>query len=83
MCSTECQHCTPSREIVKQQLAPVAGFITVAGGAAICYFAAPLFGAGEPRARRTFTFTTGIYNYGYLSLPIAQARFQVMWSRRV
>src|SRR5438067_9337729 len=43
-------------------LAPVAGFITVAGGYAVCYFAAPLLGAAEPRARRTFAFTTGIYN---------------------
>ncbi len=56
-------------------LAPVAGFITVAMGYAICYAAAPLFGASESRQRRTFAFTTGIYNYGYLALPIAQARF--------
>ncbi|MEP6669994.1 MAG: AEC family transporter [Chthoniobacter sp.] len=56
-------------------LAPVAGFTTVVLGYAVSYFAAPLFGAGEPRQRRTFAFTTGIYNYGYLALPIAQTRF--------
>jgi predicted permease len=56
-------------------LAPVAGFVTVAVGYVVCYFAAPLFGAGEPRQRRTFAFTTGIYNYGYIALPIAQTRF--------
>ncbi len=56
-------------------LAPAAGFATVALGYALSYFAAPLFGAGEPRQRRTFAFTTGIYNYGYLALPIAQTRF--------
>ena len=56
-------------------LAPVVGFGTVALGYAICYAAAPLFGARESRARRTFAFTTGIYNYGYLALPIAQSRF--------
>ena len=56
-------------------LAPVVGFFTVVMGYAICYLAAPLFGAREPRQRRTFAFTTGIYNYGYLALPIAQTRF--------
>lgn len=56
-------------------LAPVAGFTTVVLGYAVSYFAAPLFGAGESRQRRTFAFTTGIYNYGYIALPIAQMRF--------
>jgi predicted permease len=56
-------------------LAPVVGFITVVLGYAVCYAAGPLFGAREPRQRRTFAFTTGIYNYGYLALPIAQSRF--------
>jgi len=56
-------------------LAPVVGFTTVALGYAVSYFAAPLFGATESRQRRTFAFTTGIYNYGYLALPIAQTRF--------
>jgi len=56
-------------------LAPVVGFGTVVFGYAVCYFAAPLFGARDPRQRRTFSFTTGIYNYGYLALPITQARF--------
>ncbi len=56
-------------------LAPVVGFVTVAGGYALCWLAAPLFGAREAKQRRTFAFTTGIYNYGYLALPIAQTRF--------
>jgi predicted permease len=56
-------------------LAPAVGFGTVVLGYAVSYFAAPLFGAREPRQRRTFAFTTGIYNYGYLALPIAQTRF--------
>jgi malate permease and related proteins len=53
-------------------LAPVVGFSTVAMGYALSYVMAPAFGASEPRQRRTFAFTTGIYNYGYLALPIAQ-----------
>lgn len=56
-------------------LAPVVGFVTVAFGYVACYALAPLFGAHDPRSRRTFAFTTGIYNYGYLALPIAQTRF--------
>jgi predicted permease len=56
-------------------LAPLVGFGTVVLGYAVSYYAAPLFGAREPRQRRTFAFTTGIYNYGYLALPIAQTRF--------
>jgi predicted permease len=56
-------------------LAPLAGFGTTAMGYALSYLAAPLFGAGEPRQRRTFAFTTGMYNYSYLALPIAQTRF--------
>ncbi len=56
-------------------LAPLVGFGTVALGYAICYCAAPFFGAAEPRQRRTFAFTTGMYNYTYLALPIAQVRF--------
>jgi predicted permease len=56
-------------------LAPVVGFSTVVFGYALCWFAAPLFRVTESRDRRTFAFTTGIYNYGYLALPIAQTRF--------
>lgn len=56
-------------------LAPVIGFTTVILGYGACLLAAPLFGAREPRQRRTFAFTTGLYNYGYLALPIAQSRF--------
>ncbi len=44
-------------------------------GYALSWFAAPLFHVGDARQRRTFAFTTGIYNYGYLALPIAQTRF--------
>lgn len=56
-------------------LAPVVGFATVAGGYLLSYLAAPLFGVSEPRERRTFAFTTGIYNYIYIALPIIQTLF--------
>ena len=56
-------------------LAPAAGFATVALGYALCFLAAPLFGVREARQRRTFAFTAGIYNYGYLALPLIQKLF--------
>ena len=56
-------------------LAPAVGFATVAVGYALCYLAAPLFGVREARQRRTFAFTTGIYNYGYIALPLIQKLF--------
>jgi hypothetical protein len=56
-------------------LAPLVGFGTVAMGYAICYAAAPVFGAGDSVHRRTFAFTAGIFNYGYLAIPIAQKTF--------
>lgn len=56
-------------------LAPAAGFVTVAVGYALSYVAAPFFGVREMRARRTFAFTTGIYNYGYIPLPLIQTLF--------
>lgn len=56
-------------------LAPAVGFGTVVLGYAVSWFAAPLLGMREPRQRRTFAFTTGIYNYGYIALPLIQKLF--------
>jgi predicted permease len=56
-------------------LPPLAGFATAAFGCLASYFAAPLFGLREPRMRRTFGFATGIYNYGYIPLPVVQTLF--------
>jgi predicted permease len=56
-------------------LPPLAGFATAAFGCVASYLAAPLFGLREPRMRRTFAFTTGMYNYGYIPLPVVQTLF--------
>ena len=56
-------------------LAPLVGFGTVVLGYALCYLAAPAFQLREPRRRRTFAFTAGMYNYGYLALPLAYKLF--------
>jgi len=56
-------------------LAPVAGALTTLLGFGLCWVAAPLFGMREPRARRTFAFTVGLYNYGYIALPLIEKLF--------
>ncbi|MDQ3621475.1 MAG: AEC family transporter [Verrucomicrobiota bacterium] len=56
-------------------LAPLVGFGTVVLGFGLCSAAAPLLGLRDARARRTFAFTTGLYNYGYVPLPLIQNLF--------
>lgn len=56
-------------------LAPAIGFGTVLLGFAVAWIAAPAFGVRDAKARRTFAFTTGLYNYGYIALPLAQKLF--------
>ncbi len=56
-------------------VAPIVGFLTVVGGLFIAYALAPLFGLGELIRRRTFAFTTGIYNYGYIPIPLTLLLF--------
>ena len=56
-------------------LAPAAGFGTVVLGFGVAWLAAPLFGLRDEKARRTFAFTTGLYNYGYIPLPLIQKLF--------
>lgn len=56
-------------------LAPAIGAITVLLGFTICWFAAPLFGIRDSRMRRTFALTVGLFNYGYIPLPLIQKLF--------
>ncbi|MEA3207566.1 MAG: malate permease [Chthoniobacter sp.] len=56
-------------------LAPAVGFGTVILGFAVAFFAAPVFGVRDARTRRTFAFTVGLYNYGYVALPLIQQLF--------
>ncbi len=50
--------------------APVLGFVTIALGMAVCLRLAPFFRIDGDVRRRTFAFTTGIYNYGYIPMPL-------------
>jgi len=55
--------------------APLTGFGTVALGMAVAARARPLHGLREPAAARTFTVTVGLYNYGYVPIPLAWLLF--------
>jgi hypothetical protein len=54
---------------------PLVGFGTVALGMALAALARPLHGLEDARARRTFVVSVGIYNYGYVPLPLAMMLF--------
>jgi hypothetical protein len=56
-------------------LAPAIGLVSVTAGFAVCFWSAPVFGITEPASRRTFAFTAGLYNYGYIALPLIQKLF--------
>jgi predicted permease len=51
---------------------PAAGFFSVCAGLALAWVCAPLFGAREPSARRTFAYCVSIFNYGYVAIPLCQ-----------
>jgi predicted permease len=56
-------------------LAPAVGFGTVVLGLGLSYWTAPAFGIRDDRQRRTFALTCGLYNYGYVPLPLIQRLF--------
>lgn len=55
--------------------APLVGFGTVALGIGLGLLAARFLKLGENRAQRTFAFSVGIYNYGYVPIPLALLLF--------
>ncbi len=52
-------------------LAPTVGFITLGLGFLLAVASRKLHGIADPPAQRTFAFSVGLYNYGYLPLPLA------------
>lgn len=54
---------------------PLVGTVTVMLGFALAWLAAPRIGLGDPVRRRTFSFTVGLYNYGFIALPIVIGLF--------
>lgn len=53
---------------------PLIGFASIVIGFLIAKWSGPLLGK-DLRVRRTFAFTVGIYNYGYIALPLVVALF--------
>jgi len=56
-------------------IAPVLGFGAVALGIGVAGLAAHAAGIGDDRTRRTFAYVTGLFNYGYVPLPLALMLF--------
>lgn len=56
-------------------LTPAVGFLTVALGILIALAVSRLTGLPPGAGRRTFALCTGIYNYGYIPLPLALMMF--------
>ena len=56
-------------------LPPVVGFFTVALGIPLAMAVQKFTGLADDRSRRTFVFSTAVYNYGYVPLPLALSLF--------
>lgn len=56
-------------------LPPLVGFVTILLGIAAGYQVARLAGLRRGAGLRTFAFAVGIYNYGYIPIPIIQQLF--------
>lgn len=56
-------------------LAPLMGFVTIAMGIYVAYYGGRAIGLSQGQGLRTFAFSTGIYNYGYIALPLMAALF--------
>lgn len=56
-------------------LPPLVGFATVALGIGASWLSLRLAGLGRDAVGRTFAFSSGLYNYGYVPLPLAISLF--------
>lgn len=52
---------------------PLAGFLTIAGGIGISLLFASACGVRDVTARRTFAYCVGIFNYGYVAIPLCES----------
>ncbi len=55
--------------------APIVGFSTVAGGFLLAFLAGRAIGLQKGKGLRTFAFCSGIYNYGFIPIPVMLALF--------
>ena len=63
------------RQGVNVWMPPLVGFATVAIGYAIAYAGARLLRLPPGPDRQTFTYVTGLYNYGYMAIPVVEKLF--------
>jgi len=56
-------------------LAPLVGFVTMAGGIGFALLAGRALGLTTGHGLRTFAFAVGIYNYGYIPIPLMTSLF--------
>jgi len=56
-------------------LPPLIGFATMVFGVIAALFCGRILGMKIGEGRRTFAFTTGIYNYGYIPIPLITALY--------
>jgi predicted permease len=55
--------------------APIVGFVTMAGGIGLSLLAGRAVGLTTGHGLRTFAFAVGIYNYGYIPIPLMNNLF--------
>lgn len=66
----------PALQQLSNVLLPAAcGAGTALVGFSVALLSARLLGMGRPHPTRTFAFTVGLQNYGYLAIPLVQALF--------
>ena len=54
---------------------PLAGFLTIVLGFAVGFYAGRALGLQVGSGLRTFAFTVGIYNYGFIPIPLMESLF--------
>ncbi len=63
------------RDPANVAMAPMLGFVTMAGGIMVAFWAGRAAGLSIGHGLRTFAFAVGIYNYGYIPLPLMEGLF--------
>ncbi|WOO42513.1 AEC family transporter [Rubellicoccus peritrichatus] len=51
------------------------GFIAICFGCLVAFLVAPIFGLKDNWKRRTFGVSAGVYNFGYIAIPVARLLF--------
>jgi len=63
------------RDVRNLLLAPAVGFLTVAGGMLLAWTLRRFVGVRNEAEGRTFALSVGLYNYGFIPIPLAALMF--------